>query len=140
MAEPEWAQRHLLEAQGLTTEVITVLAPRVRTVTDGQEIFPGVTVQITAGHTPGHAGYVLTTGGQRLIAFGDALHSPIQVGHPEWSAAVDHDPVRSAGHRQRLVAELEEPGTTGFGIHFADVVFGQVRRDGAGPAWRPLDA
>jgi hypothetical protein len=36
--------------------------------------------------------------------------------------------------------ELEEPDTIGFGIHFADVVFGQVRRDGDGPAWRPLDA
>ncbi|CAM5255314.1 hypothetical protein SGRIM128S_01908 [Streptomyces griseomycini] len=35
--------------------------------------------------------------------------------------------------------KLEEPDTIGFGIHFADVVFGQVRRDGHGPAWRPLD-
>jgi glyoxylase-like metal-dependent hydrolase (beta-lactamase superfamily II) len=140
VAEPEWAQRDRPEEQGLTKEIITVLAPRVRTVTDGQEIFPGVRVRITAGHTPGHAEYVLTAGGQRLIAFGDALHSPIQVGHPEWSAAVDHDPVRSAAHRHRLIADLEEPDTIGFGIHFADVVFGQVRRDGTGPAWRPLHA
>jgi glyoxylase-like metal-dependent hydrolase (beta-lactamase superfamily II) len=136
VSEPEWAER---EAQGMTTEVLAGLAPRVRTVTEGQEIFPGVRVRITAGHTPGHAEYVIASGGQRLIAFGDALHSPIQVDHPEWSAAVDHDPVRSADHRRRLVAELEEPDTIGFGIHFADVVFGQVRRDGDGPAWRPLD-
>jgi hypothetical protein len=53
---------------------------------------------------------------------------------------VDRDPVHSAGHRRRLVAELEEPGTIGFGVHFADVQFGQVRRDGAGPVWQPLDA
>jgi hypothetical protein len=131
------------------------LAPYVRTVTDGQEIFPGVRVRTTAGHTAVHAEYVITSGRQRLIAFGDALHSPIQVDHPEWSAAADHAPVRSADHdpvrsadhapvrsadhRHRLVAELEEPDTVGFGIHFADVVFGQVRRDGNGPAWRPLD-
>jgi glyoxylase-like metal-dependent hydrolase (beta-lactamase superfamily II) len=140
VAEPEWGQRELLEAYGTSQEIAGALAPRVRTVTDGQEIFPGVRVRITAGHTPGHAEYVITSGGRRLIAFGDALHSPIQVEHPEWSAAVDHDPVRSADHRRRLVAELEEPGTIGFGIHFADVVFGQVRRDGHGPAWRPVDA
>ncbi|WP_336211711.1 MBL fold metallo-hydrolase [Nonomuraea sp. LPB2021202275-12-8] len=139
MTEAEWGRRDLLEAHGMAKE-ITALAPRVRTVTDGQEIFPGVRVRLTAGHTPGHAEYVITSGGQRLIAFGDALHSPIQVDHPEWSAAVDHDPVRSADHRRRLVAELEEPGTIGFGIHFADVVFVRVRRGGAGPAWRPLDA
>jgi glyoxylase-like metal-dependent hydrolase (beta-lactamase superfamily II) len=134
VAEPEWAQRDLTPR-----EIVAALAPRVRTLTDGQEIFPGVRVRITAGHTPGHAEYAITSGRQRLIAFGDALHSPIQVDHPEWSAAVDHDPVRSADHRRRLVAELEEPDTIGFGVHFADVVFGQVRRDGAGPAWRPLD-
>ncbi|GAA4993005.1 MBL fold metallo-hydrolase [Actinopolymorpha pittospori] len=137
VSEPEWAER---DAQGMTTEMLAGLTPRVRTVTEGQEIFPGVRVRITAGHTPGHAEYVITSGGRRLIAFGDALHSPIQVDHPEWSAAVDHDPARSADHRRRLVAELEESDTIGFGIHFADVVFGQVRQDGDGPAWRPLNA
>jgi glyoxylase-like metal-dependent hydrolase (beta-lactamase superfamily II) len=140
VAEPEWAQRDLLEAEGTTKEIVTVLAPRVRTVTDGQKIFPGVRVQITGGHTAGHAQYVLTGGGKRLIAFGDALHSPIQVDHPEWSAGNDHDRARSAEHRHHLVAEMAEPDTFGFGVHFADVVFGQVRRDGDGSAWRPLDA
>jgi glyoxylase-like metal-dependent hydrolase (beta-lactamase superfamily II) len=140
VAEPEWGRLDLVEAYGTTNEIVTVLAPRVRTVTDGEEIFPGVRVRITVGHTHGHAEYSITSGTQRLIAFGDALHSPIQADHPEWSCVYDHDPVRSADHRRRLVAELAEPDTIGFGIHFADVVFGQVRRDGAGPAWRPLDA
>jgi glyoxylase-like metal-dependent hydrolase (beta-lactamase superfamily II) len=135
VAEPEWATRD--RAPG---EIVQAMAPRVRTVADGQEIFPGVRVRITGGHTPGHTEYVITSGGQRLIAFGDAMHSPIQVGHPGWSAAVDHDPARSARHRRELVAELAEPGTIGFGVHFADVVFGQVRPEGAGLAWRPLNA
>ncbi|MET8868837.1 MBL fold metallo-hydrolase [Nonomuraea sp. NPDC004580] len=138
VAEPEWARRDL-SAQGVTEEAAAALAPRVRTVGDGQEIFPGVRVQVTGGHTAGHAQYVITGGGMRLIAFGDALHAPIQVDHPEWSCLYDHDPARSAEHRRALVAELEQPDTIGFGIHFADAVFGRVRRDGAGPAWRPLD-
>lgn len=136
---PEWSQHEALAASGMAEEV-AAMAPRVRTVTDGQEIRPGVRVRLTAGHTVGHAEYVITSGGYRLIAFGDAMHSPIQVEHPEWSAAVDHDPVRSADHRRRLVAELEEPGTIGFGIHFADVAFGRVGRGVSGPVWRPLDA
>ncbi|MFD9302043.1 MBL fold metallo-hydrolase [Streptomyces sp. NPDC060048] len=139
VSEPEWDRRDLLEAQGMT-EQVAALAPRVRTVTDGQEVFPGVRVRISPGHTVGHAEYVITGGGRRLIAFGDAVHSPIQIDHPEWSSAFDHDPARTADHRRRLVAELAEPGTIGFGVHFADVVFGHVRQDGAGPAWRPLDA
>ncbi|MGW0613233.1 hypothetical protein [Streptomyces sp. NPDC002788] len=91
------------------------------------------------GHTPGHVAYVIASGGRRLIAFGDALHSPIQVTHPEWSAASDHDSAQSADFRRRLVAELQEPGTIGFGIHFADVVFGTVHQDGDRPVWRPCD-
>ncbi|MFD5891673.1 MBL fold metallo-hydrolase [Streptomyces sp. NPDC060334] len=139
ISEQEWARRDLLEAQGMT-EQVAALAPRVRTITDGQEIFPGVHVRITPGHTVGHAEYVITGGGRRLIAFGDAVHSPIQIDHPEWSSAFDHDPALTADHRRRLVAELAEPDTIGFGVHFADVVFGHVRPSGNGPAWRPLDA
>ncbi|MET9880208.1 MBL fold metallo-hydrolase [Actinacidiphila glaucinigra] len=138
LSEPEWAQRDVLEAQGMSTEMAG-LAPRVRTVADGQEIFPGVRMRIGAGHTPGHAEYVITSGGQRLIAFGDAMLSPIQVEHPEWSLAFDGDPVPAADQRRRLGAELAEPDTIGFGVHFADVVFGHVRRDADGLAWSPLD-
>ncbi|MFD9468370.1 MBL fold metallo-hydrolase [Streptomyces goshikiensis] len=139
VSEPEWDRRDLLEAQGMTAQA-EALAPRVRTVTEGQEVFPGVHVRITPGHTVGHAEYVITGGGRRLIAFGDAVHSPIQIDHPDWSSAFDHDLTRTAEHRGRLVAELAEPGTIGFGVHFADVVFGHVRQDGQGPAWRPVDA
>ncbi|MFF9002194.1 MBL fold metallo-hydrolase [Streptomyces achromogenes] len=139
--EPEWAARDLPEAAGGPfAEIVAAPAPRVRAVTDGQEIFPGVRVRVTAGHTAGHAEYVITGGGRRLIAFGDSLHSPIQADHPEWSCVYDHDPAGAADHRRRLVAELAEPGTIGFGVHFADVVFGRVRRGGDGPAWQPLDA
>jgi glyoxylase-like metal-dependent hydrolase (beta-lactamase superfamily II) len=141
VAEPEWSRRELLEVHGTGPDALAELAPRVRTVADGQEVFPGVTVRFAPGHTPGHTAYVITGGGRRLIAFGDALHSPIQVGHPEWSAAPDHDTGRSADARRRLVAELAAPDTIGCGIHFADVVFGRVRPDGAGrPAWHPVDA
>ncbi|MFF2045110.1 MBL fold metallo-hydrolase [Kitasatospora sp. NPDC058170] len=139
VAEPEWERRDILVDQGMTAQV-AALEPRVRTITDGQEVFPGVHVRITPGHTVGHAEYVITGGGRRLIAFGDAVHSPIQIDHPEWSSAFDRDLVRTAEHRRRLVAELAEPGTIGFGVHFADVVFGHVRQDGDGPAWKPLDA
>jgi glyoxylase-like metal-dependent hydrolase (beta-lactamase superfamily II) len=107
----------------------------VHTAADGEEIFPGVRLLAAAGHTVGHASYVISSGGQRLIAFGDAMHSSIQIEHPDWGAAPDHDPVAAADARRRLVAELAEPGTIGFGVHFADVVFGQVVADGT---WRPV--
>ncbi|KUL34412.1 MBL fold metallo-hydrolase [Streptomyces sp. NRRL F-4489] len=138
--EAEWTGRAHLAAHGTGPEVLAVLEPQVRTVADGEEIFPGVRVHLSAGHTPGHASYVISGGGRRLIAFGDALHSPVQISHPEWYAAPDHDRAAASDARRRLVAELQEPDTLGFGIHFADVVFGRVRAEGAGVVWEAVDA
>lgn len=127
------------KARGTTTsEILSALAPRVHTVTDGEEIFPGVRVRITGGHTAGHAAYVITANEQRLIAFGDALHSPIQIAYPEWSAASDYDRELAVERRRSLVAELAQPNTIGFGVHFADVVFGRVHRGGDRRAWQPV--
>jgi glyoxylase-like metal-dependent hydrolase (beta-lactamase superfamily II) len=135
LAEPEWGQRQLVEAAGTSAEILATLAPNVRTAADGEEVFPGVRLLLTQGHTAGHASYVISAGGRRVVAFGDALHSSIQIEHPDWSAAVDHDRVQSADSRRRLIAELSEPGTIGFGVHFADVGFGEI---GAGGAWVPI--
>ncbi len=55
------------------------------------------------------------------------------------STGGDHDRVRSAAARRRLVDELAETGDLAFGNHFADVVFGTVIRDGDGSTtWVPL--
>ncbi|WP_067822043.1 MBL fold metallo-hydrolase [Actinomadura kijaniata] len=134
VAAPEWADREHVIEHGTPAETLDALAPRVRTFTDGEEVFPGVRTRITAGHTPGHTVYEITSGGRRLLAFGDALHSPAQAARPDWSAAVDHDPELAAKERALLVAELSEPDTLGFGVHFADVPFGRVR-DGR---WEPV--
>ncbi|MGI5290362.1 hypothetical protein ACQEVF_44490 [Nonomuraea polychroma] len=72
------------------------MARRVRTIDDGEEIFPGVRASFAPEHTVGHTTYTITGGDRRLIAFGDALHSPVQVTHPEWSCGIDHDPAESA--------------------------------------------
>ncbi|NUW45273.1 MBL fold metallo-hydrolase [Nonomuraea rhodomycinica] len=134
VAAPEWEGRDLDAEPRLA-----VMEPRVRTVVDGEEIFPGVRASFAAGHTVGHTTYTITGGGRRLIAFGDALHAPIQVTHPEWSCGIDHDPVASAEHRRRLVEELSCPGTIGYGGHFADVVFGRAEPQPDGRfTWIPV--
>jgi glyoxylase-like metal-dependent hydrolase (beta-lactamase superfamily II) len=138
VAEPEWTQRHFAEAQGLG-DMIKALEPRVRTVADGEEIFPGVHVMIAPGHSPGHAAYVIDTGGQRVVAFGDAFHSPLQITHPQWENTFDHDHRQSTSLRHRLVLELAESDTIGFAVHFP-APFGRVRIEDGQAAWHPVDA
>ncbi|WP_372346884.1 MBL fold metallo-hydrolase [Streptomyces sp. KL116D] len=45
VAEPEWARYAQPETDGTPDEAIAALAPHVRTMTDGQYIFPGVQVR-----------------------------------------------------------------------------------------------
>lgn len=105
---------------------------------DGEEIFPGVTARVTGGHTPGHTCYVITSGDARVIVFGDIMHSPVQLAHPEWRAASDSDPDGAVRIRAALLDELTEPNTWGVGGHFADVVFGRVHRAGGQFRWEPV--
>jgi glyoxylase-like metal-dependent hydrolase (beta-lactamase superfamily II) len=117
---------------------IEALAPAIRPVADGTTIAPGVTVLATAGHTPEHTAYVIESRGQRLIAFGDAFHSTAQFAHPEWADSMDHDASAARATRMSLLHMLTEPGTYGFGVHFADVTFGRVVESRGGYAWRPV--
>ncbi|MCO5994204.1 MBL fold metallo-hydrolase [Actinoallomurus rhizosphaericola] len=140
VAAPEWERRDLAAEGGATEERLAAFASRVHPAEDGEEIFPGVRASFAAGHTIGHTTYTITGGDRRLIAFGDALHAPVQVTHPEWSCGIDHDPAESAEHRRRLVEELSRPGTIGYGGHFADVVFGRAERRPDGRfTWVPVD-
>ncbi|GAA1672363.1 MBL fold metallo-hydrolase [Glycomyces endophyticus] len=111
------------------------VAVPTKAVHDGDEVFPGVTAMAAPGHTPGHTCYVIESGGERLIAFGDALHSPAQAAHPEWPVLMDVDRVRGIESRRRVLAALAQDGVRGFGIHFADVQFGRIISGPDGPYW-----
>jgi glyoxylase-like metal-dependent hydrolase (beta-lactamase superfamily II) len=120
-------------------DVLDALKPTTELVGEGEEIAPGVTVHRAPGHTPGHAAYRITSGGTTLLAFGDAFHSPVQIAHPDWVDATDHDPRGALDTRLNLLASLSEPDTFGFGIHFSDVVFGRVARDKGTYRWQPIE-
>ncbi len=67
------------------------------------EVFPGVTAVPLYGHTPGHTGYVIASGGQSLFIWGDIVHIPdIQVARPEVHVEPDSDPVAAVATRRRI--------------------------------------
>jgi glyoxylase-like metal-dependent hydrolase (beta-lactamase superfamily II) len=95
---------------------------------------------VTPGHTPGHTSYVITSrAGQRLVVLGDAFHSTAQLTHPEWLSVADSDASGVLSARRRLLAELAEPDTLGFGFHFGDQPFGRVLTAASGEVtWEPV--
>jgi glyoxylase-like metal-dependent hydrolase (beta-lactamase superfamily II) len=106
---------------------------------DGDEIFPGVHAIVTPGHSPGHTSYLIRAGAERILAFGDAFHHPIQLAHPEWGSGPDANGATVPEARRRLIAEMLRPGTYAFATHFGDQVFGQVAAGADGTlGWDPV--
>ncbi|WP_218003113.1 MBL fold metallo-hydrolase [Nocardia asiatica] len=138
IGEEEWRHRALAEQQGTAPQMLEVFASQVQPVGDGETIFPGVHALRLPGHTIGHTAYVISDAGQRLIAFGDALQSSLQIAYPEMSTATDYDHSASELSRRRLIAELTEPRTLGFGVHFADVQVGRVVQVAGAYRWQPF--
>ena len=60
-------------------------------------------LQPLVGHTPGHTGLFIESGDRRALLTGDALHSPIQILHPEWSTSGDGNPQAAERARRHII-------------------------------------
>jgi glyoxylase-like metal-dependent hydrolase (beta-lactamase superfamily II) len=99
----------------------------------GGEVFPGVTALPIPGHTPGHTGYLIESGGQRVFIWGDVVHMPeVQVPRPEVSMVVDTDPTMAADTRRRVFDMVASEGLLVTGMHLHFPGFARVLRDGSG--------
>jgi glyoxylase-like metal-dependent hydrolase (beta-lactamase superfamily II) len=105
---------------------LAALTERVE-LTDGEQtIAAGITIVPTPGHTPGHCSFLVSSGTERAVVLGDAIHCPLQITHPEWAFSADANPDAAKRARERLLRELDAPDTVVVGAHFPDAVFGRV--------------
>lgn len=98
---------------------LLVVESRVQLIDDPEAtILPGLSTRLTPGHTPGHNSIVLSSGSERLIVLGDALHCPAQLTETEWEFVYDVDKALARTTREALLREAEQPGTTLLPCHF----------------------
>ncbi|WP_431285802.1 MBL fold metallo-hydrolase [Humitalea sp. 24SJ18S-53] len=111
------------------------LAPyRDRTITfTGGEVFPGVTAIPLPGHTPGHSGFMIASGGESLLIWGDIVHvQELQVPRPEVTMMVDVDPPQAQATRRRLFDQVAADRQAIAGMHLHFPGFAHLARDGSG--------
>ncbi|MCJ2091086.1 MBL fold metallo-hydrolase [Methylobacterium sp. J-072] len=100
------------------------LAPyrdRLRPFAGEVEVFPGVISVPLPGHTPGHTGYLVASGGHALLIWGDIIHAPeIQVPRPEVTMLFDVDSALAEATRRRTFERVasERLAFTGMHLHF----------------------
>jgi glyoxylase-like metal-dependent hydrolase (beta-lactamase superfamily II) len=93
---------------------------RVRKFRSG-EVFPGITAIPIPGHTPGHTAYLISSGTESLLIWGDIVHIPdLQVPHPEVCMEFDTDPAAAAATRRRVfdMVTTDRMLVAGMHLHF----------------------
>ncbi|WP_232666873.1 MBL fold metallo-hydrolase [Pseudonocardia sp. TRM90224] len=107
---------------------------RLRPIDHNRAVAPGITAQLTPGHTPGHLCVVVSSGQERALLLGDAVTCPVQLDEPTWHSLADVDTALADRTRELLWRELEQPGVVGVGAHFPELRFGRLLR-GNGRQW-----
>jgi glyoxylase-like metal-dependent hydrolase (beta-lactamase superfamily II) len=109
------------------------LAPykgRIRRIKDG-EVLPGITAMMRPGHTPGHTNWLIQSGGERLVIWGDIVHlAAVQLARPEARLIYDVDTEMAAVTRQKVLDWAARERLTVAGAHIGFPGFGRVTRSG----------
>lgn len=118
----------------------TVTAPyrdRMRWVRDG-EALPGITATLLAGHTPGHTGWLIHSGADGVLIWGDVVHLPaVQVPRPEAALVFDVDPQAARTTRRRTFDRVAADRLRVAGAHLDFPGFGYIERHGTGYRFEP---
>jgi glyoxylase-like metal-dependent hydrolase (beta-lactamase superfamily II) len=95
------------------------------------EVFPGVTAVPSLGHTPGHTAFLVASGNDQLMIWGDTVHVPeVQTAFPEAGMAFDTDLAAAAASRKRMFDRVASDGILVAGMHLHFPAFAHLARRG----------
>lgn len=111
-------------------EQVTPCLDRMRYFRHG-EVVPGVLAVESHGHTPGHTSYLVTSGDEALLIWGDTVHVPeVQIARPDACVSFDTDPEGAEASRRRIfdMAAADRLLVAGMHLHFP--AFSRLARRG----------
>src|SRR5205807_5278952 len=96
----------------------------MRLVRDG-EVMAGVSAVALPGHTPGHSGWLIASGKEGLLIWGDLVHlASVQVARPETGLVFDVDPQAACATRRRAFDRVAAERLKVAGAHMTFPGFG----------------
>ena len=92
-------------------------APNLTLVGAG-DVVPGISLVPLPGHTPGHAGFRISSGGEQLLIWTDTTHlEDVQIPRPEVTIGFDVDRDQARATRMKLFDEIAADGLKVAGMH-----------------------
>jgi glyoxylase-like metal-dependent hydrolase (beta-lactamase superfamily II) len=129
----EWAS---LKSQANMAPLVAVITPKVVEFQPGADLVPGVKAVDIKGHTPGHSGYLITSGDQSLLYIGDTMHhSVISVQQPDWTIAFDGDAPTAQASRKEVIETSAASGQRIYAVHFPFPGVGKFEKQGDRFVW-----
>lgn len=135
MSEAEWA---FARKNSQLADIIKVIDGHVKPFRPGANISPGIAAVGLKGHTPGHVGYQIVSGKEKLLDIGDTVHSSIiSLAKPEWPVGFDNDAAGSEKTRVDTLKKLVASNELVFAPHLPFPGVGHVKADGDHFEWDP---
>ena len=121
----------------LARSTIAAYADRTKLLTKGEAI-SGISIVPEPGHTPGHSGWLIASGGASLLIWGDIVHMPgIQFARPDAGMGFDIDGGQAVATRQRIMDMVTTDRLMVAGMHLDFPCFGHVAKAAEGYAFVP---
>ena len=123
----------------LMAQKVTPFAEKLTFMEDGDSVASGISAMASFGHTPGHMGYMLESGGQQLMLTADlANHYVWSFAHPDWEVKFDMDKEAATRSRRRILDMLASTGTPMIGYHMPFPAAGYVETRDSGFRFVPV--
>ena len=101
----------------------------VRTFDQECEIFPGISVLPSTGHTPGHSCFIFRSDGEAMIIWGDTVHVPeVQLAYPDVGMIFDTDNLAAARSRRKILQRCVDENLLVGGMHIHFPGFARIRQ------------
>jgi glyoxylase-like metal-dependent hydrolase (beta-lactamase superfamily II) len=104
------------------------------------EILPGIRAAAAFGHTPGHTVFLVGSGTEQFLIWGDLMHvEKVQFPLPGVSVTYDSDPEAAAAARKRVLEWAAKRRVPIGGMHLVYPAAGRVEAAGAGYRFVPME-
>jgi len=98
-----------------------------------KELCYGIRAIATYGHTPGHIAYLLESGNDKLLIWGDLTHAmAIQMPHPEVALTYDSDPAMAIQSRLAILKYVTDQKVLIAGMHIPYPSIGTIEKADSG--------